>query len=110
MTDDSGINRRRLLLAAVLMAPIAITGCSSTRHTTNPLLRTDDPVARSLGYYPNSSDVPPDHPLAASHSASHTCATCVHVRDMFRDGTGECSKFPGRLINSAGWCSLWVQG
>ena len=110
MMDGNGLSRRRLLLTAALMAPMAVIGCSSEKQTDKPLLRADDPVARALGYFPDSSDVPTNHPLAAKHEVRQTCAGCIHAREFFSDGSGRCPKFPGRLIQSTGWCSLWTTG
>ena len=110
MTIKSRLTRRSLLQAAALLTPVALSGCATAQRNDDLLLRADDPVARSLLYYPNSVDVPADHPLATTHQPSQTCATCVHVRGEPGESTRKCPAYPGRLVNAEGWCSLWAKG
>ena len=110
MTSETKFTRRRLMQTAALLTPIAVTGCGAAPQTEAFLLRADDPVARALLYYPNSKNVPDNHPLAASHQPEQTCAGCVHVREKTGDGTRKCPTFPGRRVNAEGWCSLWAKG
>jgi hypothetical protein len=110
MTMEAKLTRRSLLQAAAVLTPVVMTGCTSLPPADDKLVRADDPVARALLYYPNSRDVPADHPLATTHQPSQTCATCIHVRGNAGDSVRKCPTFPGRLINSEGWCSLWAQG
>jgi len=110
MTVESKLSRRSLIQAAAVLTPIAMTGCSSLPDNEDIALRADDPVARALLYYPNSSDVPADDPLAATHQASQNCATCVHVRGSAGDSLRKCPLYPGRLVNAQGWCSVWAKG
>jgi len=110
MKVESKISRRNLIQAAAGLTPILLTGCASVPSNEDIVLRADDPVARAMLYFPNSSDVPGDNLLAANHQPSQTCATCIHVRESAGDGLRKCPTFPGRLINEQGWCSLWAKG
>ena len=110
MTIETKFTRRRLIQAAALLTPIAVTGCAASPRNNDILLRADDPVARALLYYPNSKNVPDDLPLAASHQPDQTCATCIHVRNETGNGARKCPAFAGRVINAEGWCSLWAKG
>jgi len=110
MTIESKLTRRNLIQAAALLTPVALTGCATLQRDDDMLLRADDPVARALLYYPNSNDVPSDHPLAATRQPSQTCATCIHVRGESGESVRKCPVYPGRLINAEGWCSVWARG
>ena len=107
---DSGLTRREMLRAALALSPIVVAGCATTSTTDRPALTADDPVARSMAYYPNTRDVPADHPLAANHSVSQRCANCLHQRGPAGEGVLRCPSFPGRAVSEDGWCSLWTKG
>ena len=111
MTIETKLTRRNVLKAATLLTPaaLAISGCATMQREPKPTVRSDDPVARAVLFYPNSNNVPANHPLAATHQPSQTCATCVHVRGKAGDNPRKCPTFPGRLINAEGWCSLWAK-
>ena len=113
MSAGNGITRRDLLQTAVVVMPMAMTGCAGgTRDRSNdeePELRADDPVARSLAYYPDTRDVPADHPLARDHDVSQKCANCIHQQGSAGRGRLECPTFPGRNVSEEGWCTLWAQ-
>jgi len=110
MTIEKKLTRRKLIQAAALLTPVALTSRAASAQNATIVLRADDPVARALAYYPNSKNVPDDNPLAAGHQPEHTCATCIHVREVMGNGTRKCPTFPGRLVNEEGWCSLWAKG
>jgi hypothetical protein len=93
-----------------LLTPMAVVGCSSAGKLGTKELHADNPVARSLLYYPNTRDVPADHPLAARHSPEQKCADCIHLRGVAGEQVRPCPIFPGRLVNVNGWCSVWSAG
>lgn len=111
MAIKTKLTRRTVLKAATLLTPtaFAISGCATMQREPKLTVHSDDPVARAVLYYPNSNNVPTNHPLAATHQPSQTCATCVHVRGKAGDNPRKCPTFPGRLINAEGWCSLWAK-
>jgi hypothetical protein len=109
MTVEYKLSRRQLIQSAAILTPIAVTGCAVTSPNSELMLKADDPVARALLYYPKSKDVPSDHPLATSHQPSQKCENCVHVREEVGRGERKCPTFPGRLVNSSGWCSVWAK-
>lgn len=114
MKTNKKVNRRELLTAVIVSpAVVALSGCATTEQAQTqgqlPTVRAEDPVARAVLYYPNSKDVPADHPLAVTHKPEQSCETCVHVRGKPGDDPRRCPMFPGRLINANGWCSLWAK-
>lgn len=110
MSSDSKLTRRAFLQTAVVVTPLAMTGCMTVTREGDPLLRVSDPVARSLAYYSDTRDVRADDPLAATHDAGQKCANCVHGRGSAGPGRIDCPMFPGRSVNKDGWCSIWAQG
>jgi hypothetical protein len=112
---DSGLTRRAILKATVALAPIAVGGCASTKpqaetpRSGSPMLRAEDPVARTLAFYPDTRDVPADHPLATNHDPSQRCVDCLHQRGTAGEGALRCPTFPGRSVSEGGWCSLWTK-
>lgn len=106
----SGLTRRGFLQASIALSPVGLAACASTpRQDDSLMLRAEDPVARTLAYYPNTTDVPPNHPLATNHDVSQRCADCLHQRGPTGDGGLRCPTFPGRIVSENGWCSLWTK-
>lgn len=111
MSNDNTFSRRQVLRAAVALSPAAaLGGCATLSDSTDrdPLVRESDPVARAVAYYPDTRDVPADHPLATGHSPAQMCSNCVHVRGPAGPGARECPTFPGRRVSDGGWCSIWA--
>jgi len=111
---ESGLTRRRVLQATLVLSPLAITGCATSTTQSNDrgakslMLKAEDPVARTLAFYPDTADVPADHPLAAKHDVSQRCVDCLHQRGPAGEGALRCPTFPGRTVSKNGWCSLWT--
>ena len=107
---------RRAILGAALATPVVIAGCAGmTRDkaglagTERPLVQADDPVARSVAYYPDTRDVPADNPLATNHDISQKCSNCVHRGESAGEGGISCGTFPGRRVSVDGWCTIWAK-
>ena len=110
---ESRLTRRELIRAALALSPLAIAGCATAPPAESPtgdglMLKAADPVARSLAYYPDTRDVPADHPLAANHDVSQRCIDCLHQRGRVGEGALRCPTFPGRTVSENGWCTLWT--
>jgi hypothetical protein len=117
---DSRLTRRQVLQTTLALSPLAITGCATTPDSdagpkpgsyrpNRRELTAEDPVARSLAFYPNTADVPADHPLVTDHDVSQRCANCLHQRGPAGEGVLRCPSFPGRNVSENGWCSLWTK-
>jgi len=69
-------------------------------------LDPEDAQAQALGYVHDTTSV--DNGKWASHSNDQKCSNC----QLAQGGNGEwigCAIFPGKQVNSNGWCSAWVQ-
>ena len=117
---ESRLTRRAVLQTTLALSPLAVVGCATApQEDSDPRagsyrsqrreLRAEDPVARSLAYFPNTADVPADHPLVTNHDVSQRCANCLHQRGSAGEGVLRCPSFPGRTVNENGWCSLWTK-
>ena len=109
MSGDTKFTRRDILQAVVMLTPATMACCATVQAAEMPVVRAEDPVARAVLYFPNSSDVPAEHPLAATHDTAQNCANCVHVRGTTGENPRRCPLFAGRLINAEGWCSVWAK-
>ena len=118
---ESRLTRRAVLQTTLALTPLAVAGCASTPESDagpkpgsyrpqRRALTAEDPVARSLAFYPNTADVPGDNPLTANHDISQRCGNCLHQRGELEAGQLRCPSFPGRTVSENGWCSLWTKG
>ena len=112
MKSDKQITRRTLLQTAVVVTPVAMTGCASLSRDDEgmPLVKDSDPVPLSMAYHSNTRDVEADNPLATTHDVSQKCANCVHQQGSASRGRLQCPTFPGRTVSTEGWCTLWAKG
>lgn len=100
-------SRRRLLrtgivtAAAVPFLPLVLGGRAVAEDL--PKLSEDDPQAKALKYVHDASQA------GDARQPGAACANC----QLFQGGPdaewGKCSIFPGKLVNSQGWCSAWVK-
>lgn len=103
-TDSS---RRRFLRNAatgVIAAPIAgLVGTRAARAQDKPKLALDDPQAQSLDYVHDASEAR-DHD---AYQEGADCANCIQYTGDPEAQWGTCRLFPGKLVNSDGWCKVW---
>lgn len=71
-----------------------------------PELAEDDPQAKALAYTHDATTV--DGDTQPRYEAGQTCANCALYQGDEADAWAGCSIFPGRLVNGAGWCSVYA--
>jgi hypothetical protein len=104
--QDSKFDRRQLLKGALLGAvavPALLPGRSEAALAP---LAESDPTAQALGYHADAKKV--DVKAFPTYKPNQQCGTCVQLQP----GTGNlrgCNIFPGKAVNVAGWCKVWVQ-
>ncbi len=102
MKDHQTLSRRNLLKAGTAtLATLVIARSASAEEE----LSATDPTAIALGYVPDASTV--DAAKWPNKADDQMCSNCL----LFAAGDGElgkCNIFPGKLVNSAGWCSAWA--
>lgn len=106
--DINDPSRRRFLRTGTLALAAATSGALLTsrrgRAAGLPRVREDSPMAQTLQYHHDASAV-----QSGAHQQGAVCGNC----QLFTAGDaswGKCSVFPGKLVNSSGWCSAWVKG
>ena len=106
---DENVSRRKFLqsLAVVLPAGAVLLNRESQAQDLAKL-EISDPVAKALVYVHNAADVDTSNPLAARFEAGQDCSNCAQIQGEEGDEWRPCGIFPGKLVNNAGWCSVWV--
>jgi len=66
-----------------------------------------DAQASALGYVHDTTTV--DEGKWPTHEASQKCANCQLAQASGDEEWFGCAIFPGKLVNTNGWCSAWVQ-
>ena len=103
----SKIARRRFMqLSAGAAAGLLVHPGSEAQAQDLPQLTEDDPVAGALKYTHDASTVDP-----ASRSQPdevQTCTNCAQLQGEEGDEWRPCAIFIGKLVNTNGWCSVWV--
>jgi len=92
--------RRFLKVAAGASAAVAIMGGLPrfARAADLPAVTPDDPTAKALGYVEDGSKS-----ADSKHKAGDDCANCQFYSGG-PAGRGPCQLFPGKSVNSKGWC------
>lgn len=71
-----------------------------------PKLAEDDPQAKALAYTHDASTV--DAGTQPRYQAGQLCRNCALYQGDEGDEWAGCSIFPGKLVNGAGWCSVYA--
>lgn len=69
-------------------------------------LTEDDPQARSLSYVHDANDI--DSAKQPRYRPGQVCRNCALYQGAAEEEWGNCSIFPGRQVNAAGWCSVYA--
>ena len=103
----SKIARRQFMqLSAVAAAGLVVSQGREARAQDMPKIEDTDPVAQSLKYTHDASAVDPAS--RANPAADQDCANCALIQGADGDEWRPCQIFPGKLVKSAGWCSVWA--
>jgi hypothetical protein len=98
--QDTESRRRFLKVAAgTAVTAVVIGGLPRfARAADLPALTEADPTAKALGYVEDASKS-----TNAKHKAGDDCANCQFYSGG-PTGRGPCQLFPGKSVNSKGWC------
>lgn len=103
----SKIARRQFIqLSAVAAAGLVASPGRKAMAQDMPQIEESDPVAQSLKYTHDASSVDPAS--RANPAAEQNCANCALIQGSDGDAWRPCQIFPGKLVNNAGWCSVWA--
>jgi hypothetical protein len=109
MHDEKNVTRRtflRTIVAALPAGAVLVNGKSVAQDL--PKLAANDPAAKALVYVENAAQVDTSNPLAARFQAGQDCSNCAQIQGEDGAAWRPCAIFPGKLVASKGWCSVWV--
>lgn len=90
-------NRRRFLkLSAGGLVGLSVGGIS-LNAVANEQLDPQNPQAKALQYVHKSA------------KEGQNCANCSLAQGSPSDAWQPCAIFPGKLVNSEGWCAAWAK-
>ena len=78
----------------------------TTADSALPQLTEDDPQAIALSYVADATRV--DSAKFPRYETGQTCANCALFLDEEGSQFAPCSIFAGKLVNAAGWCSVYA--
>ena len=103
---QSRFDRRQLLKGALLgIVPLSAARPGASQAALAPLAE-DDPTAKVLAYHVDAQKV--DARAFPTFKPAQTCANCSQLQIGSGNERG-CNLFPGKSVNVAGWCKVWMQ-
>ena len=111
MTRPNENTRRRLLKfvvgAAVLPTAGSLLQAGSARATESKQLDEADPVAASLGYKKDTTQV--DAAKYPQHQPTQDCGGCRYYQGNAGSEWGPCTIFAGKgSVHAKGWCAAYA--
>lgn len=110
MSEDNHDADRRRFLRKGLMAAAAVPAGALLFSKPGlawaagdlPKLSMDAPVAKALNYHHDASKVDSD-----ARQKGAFCHNCQFYTGDHDAQWGTCTLFPGKLVNTGGWCKSW---
>ena len=91
------VNRRDFLkLSGTTLIGMTLGGVAP-RANAQEQLSEDDATAKALKYVHKST------------TEGSSCSNCMYIQGEAGQEWRPCAIFPGKLVNSKGWCSAWVK-
>ena len=101
------IARRHFMkLSAGAAAAYLVHPGSEAQAEDLPHVTEDDSLAVAFKYTHDARSVDPA--TRTQPAADQICANCVQLQGAEGDEWRPCLIFAGKLVNSKGWCSVWV--
>jgi len=106
-SGQSNYTRRKFLRDVAVSVPAGAVVLNGVAQADGaPKLATDDPTAMALGYTEDASTV--DTAKYPMFKPGSDCANCMQIQGNEGDAFRPCGIFPGKVVASAGWCTVWV--
>jgi hypothetical protein len=109
------VTRRRFLAQVAMAVPagaalldVAVSNTAFAQDAL-PKLEMTDPTAKALLYIDDATKVDKSNPMAARYTPDQNCANCSQIQGKEGDAYRPCAIFPGKLVASKGWCSVWAK-
>lgn len=103
----SKIPRRKFMqLSAGAAAGCFVASTPQAQAQDLAQITEDDPLAAALKYTHDARTV---DPASRTQPAEvQVCLNCAQLQGTEGDEWRPCAIFVGKLVNSKGWCSVWV--
>lgn len=72
-----------------------------------PHITPVDPVAVALAYHESAKTV--EAAKFPTYKPDQHCGSCLQLTGKEGDAWRPCNLFPGKLVNTGGWCKVWVK-
>ncbi|MDJ0929346.1 MAG: high-potential iron-sulfur protein [Gammaproteobacteria bacterium] len=107
--SDKNLSRRRFLQQVAVAVPAGAMLLDKQAGAADmPKLDPADLAAAALLYVEDAADVDTSNPMAARFEPGQNCANCVQIQGEDGAAWRPCAIFPGKVVASAGWCSVWA--
>lgn len=100
---------RRSLLKRGIVAVAGIAGAGPLIFTVSksyaddlPKVSEDDATAKALQYTHDAST------SSARTDTTQFCNNCIYFKGDEGDASARCDFFPGKVVESLGWCNAWT--
>lgn len=97
------LSRRRLLQAGAASVVVVFANDIRVASAALPQLSMDDATAKALGYVHNANTLD-----SSVRGGDRVCNNCRFFPETSEEW-GPCNLFPGKAVNSNGWCRGWVK-
>ena len=104
------MTRREALVAALATAAGTLACAGAARAAADadkPHLAVNDPTAVALSYQEDGSKV--DAKKFPTYKPDQRCSNCLQLQGKAGDAWRPCNLFPGKLVNSNGWCKVYIK-
>lgn len=103
----SKIARRQFIqLSAVAAAGCMVRPGQEAHAQDMAKVEESEPMAQAMKYVHDASTV--DAASRANPAPEQDCSNCALVQGEEGVEWRPCQIFPGKLVNNAGWCSVWA--
>lgn len=108
--NPSLLHRRAVLknaLAGLVSLPALAVVERAAAQGAPVHLDEKDTAAVALGYVHDATKVDPAK--NPTYKKGQDCANCLQIQGKDGEAWRGCNLFPGKQVNAAGWCRVWVQ-
>lgn len=106
-SSSNKIARRQFIqLSAVAAAGCMLRPGQEAVAQDMPKLGESEAMSQAMKYVHDASSV--DVSTRANPAPDQNCANCALIQGVDGEAWRPCQIFPGKLVNSDGWCSVWA--
>lgn len=99
-------SRRAWLTRLAIVGLAAVLPVGRPRAAVPLHLDVKDPAAQAQGYVEDAAQV--EAKKYPAFVSGQSCGNCLLLEGKEGESYRPCSIFPGKLVNSNGWCKSWT--